>query len=446
MARFLAFCLLLASLGARAMDCVQEVQRRGLGREHRYVIIVDGFNSGSLYAPELRRLGYHLIHVQGAKTSPAFYWGMEGRFYDAHFYIGRDGDIINLAYFLKGYEVIDVIGGTDRGAPIADKLRIGLGLPGNSQSFSVARHDKIEMGKVLGDVNQYASGELSDLLEWAREWATYPLVMKVPKGVGTFGFHILHSDNDLVHAYASLIGKPDNMGNPVDRVLLQEYLNGTVMAFDTVSGGGGHYVTEILRYKLKKVRLPDGGNSLLYDYADIVDEKDAVVTPLRRYGSEVLEKFGVRYGASHIEIMDLGPGVSKRFRLIEINPRIVGAGIPDLVEASTGRNPISVHIESIHSPHIFSFRAGRMYTRYKAARIVTLASNVEGEIVRNKNIELLKGLASYRSHRIKSSGPIVRTVDLATAPGNVYLCHENQEQIEADTQKIREMNFFVVRP
>ncbi len=424
-------------------DCVWAVAQGKPARGADYIVIVDGYNSGSLYAPALRKQGYRLVHVEAARTSPAFYWGMDRSLYDVHLNAGKH-DVANIAHFLEPYRIRDVITGTDRGAPVADQLRFALGLPGNDPLFMEARHDKIEMGKIMGDVRQFASDDLDDLTNWARGH-TYPLVMKVPQGVGTFGFHILFSGDDLKKAYRTLHGKPDNMGNPVTRVLLQEYLSGTVLAFDAISAGG-HYVTEILRYTLKEIDLPDRGTSLLYDYADIVDHRDPVVAPLKAYGMKVLERSGMRYGASHIEIMDLGAGVKNRFRLIEINPRIVGAGIPDLVEASTGENPIDTHIASIRSPRAFLLRAGRNYARKKPARIVTLWSEVEGEIAHLQNIKALRSLPSYLDHRIKNRGRLVRTVDLATASGNVYLCHESQAQIDEDTLKIRKMNFFVLKP
>jgi biotin carboxylase len=128
------------------------------------------------------------------------------------------------------------------------------------------------------------------------------------------------------------------------RLLVERRLTGRLLGCDTFTAGGSHRLLGIHEKQLfaaSKFSIRGGTFS----------PGCLGLEPVRDYVFAVLDAVGFDWGAAHVELYltDDGP------RLVEVNPRLVGAGIPRLVGLATGRDMISdliaLHLgESVPEP------------------------------------------------------------------------------------------------
>lgn len=403
-------------------------------------LVAEGSSSGSRYARLLKKRGIPVIHLQVANSRPAFYWGYDPADYVDHWEVPEDGNLEGIIAKARAAGVRHCLAGTDRAAPVVDALRERLGHEGNvGGDLRLARRDKALMGKVLGDFEQVHAASVQDFEPLISQFG-WPLVVKVTQGVGVFGFHIANNLSELTRAVEGLIGTKDSLGNPITRVLGQPFLDGKVTAIDTVTFRGEHYVSEVLRYTLRRVNLPEGGFSMIYEYADVANPREEYVQAAVAAALPKIDKLGFRMGIAHDEEVDMGAHIQgpARFKNLELNPRVVGADIPLLVEMATGENPMDIEIDAILDPASFERRKGKIYTQWQPARVVMLISQRAGTVVEADEV-LLRGLKSFRMMRLKPQGyQLEPTRDLATAAGAVFLSHPDPRVVEADTQAVRQ--------
>jgi len=118
------------------------------------------------------------------------------------------------------------------------------------------------------------------------------------------------------------------------------------------------------------------------------------------------------------------------------------------VEHSTGENPIEIEIDSVINPAGFARRHGQIYSRWQPSRMVTLISEVEGDILAVDD-SVIRKLPSYKSSRLKAVGVRQKVTDgLGSAAGTVFLSHPSQAQVDADTEIIRqiESRVYTLKP
>jgi biotin carboxylase len=121
-----------------------------------------------------------------------------------------------------------------------------------------------------------------------------------------------------------------------DRLLVERYMSGQFIGVDTFTSEGQHRVLgvhEKLMYAPPSFAMR--GSTFIPNTA-----ASPVAPEVEHYVSALLDAVGYDCGATHIEIMLTAEGP----RLIEINPRLVGAKMPRLVSHTLGR---SVHADLI---------------------------------------------------------------------------------------------------
>jgi biotin carboxylase len=167
-----------------------------------------------------------------------------------------------------------------------------------------------------------------------------PLLMKPSDGYGSQNILTIETDEDLALAADTLdnvLPLSTDYGLGVrsnDRLLIERYMHGLLIGCDTFTSSGVH-------------RLLGVNEKLMFGPPSFAI-RGGCFTPnqgdwhaLEAYVFSILDAVRFDYGAAHIEIMltDQGP------RLVEINPRLVGAKIARLVGFSLG---CSVHEELIN--------------------------------------------------------------------------------------------------
>jgi biotin carboxylase len=403
------------------------------------ICIVDGYSTGADLAPEFRKLGWEVIHVQSSpEILPDFVSSYRPADYEARFvHDGSPAGLEGLARDVAPLRPSYVVAGTETGVALADALAAALGLPGNDPRTTALRRDKYAMQEALranglGCIRQCRVSEVEAAAEWASALGRWPLVVKPIDSAGADGVFFCGSVAEVRAAVRALLGRRNRLGLENDHVLIQERIFGQQYFVNAVTLGGRHVFTEI--WKDDKVLVPGAG--LICDREELLPYEGERQRTILDYMGKVLDALGVREGPSHSELMMTEDGPV----LIESAARMQGTILHEAVVAALGDSHVTCTVERYADPDRFAGRLSSPYALRSNLHCVTLASAVSGTVRRNRSLELIGSLPSY-FQMFHTPGPgerIERTIDLFSNPGIVYLLHEDGARLEADYARIRD--------
>ncbi|MHB8065912.1 MAG: ATP-grasp domain-containing protein, partial [Ruminiclostridium sp.] len=347
-------------------------------------------------------------------------------------------DIESLVCTLKQYRPLFVIPGFHTSVYLADELGTRLNIPSNSSHSTQLRMDKYLMHKKLEQHGiNYAKSYLVDSKEKLLERFRYdlkerPVVVKPSNSAGTDSVFLCQDSDEVINAFEKIISEVNVMDIINEKVLIQEYLEGTEYIVNTVTYHAEHVVTDIWRSE----KIEVNGN-FVYDKTIILEAEGDIQDELSKYNNKVLDVLEFTFGACHNELVytERGPV------LIETNPRVSGGHLPEIAFECTGAGQILwirdmianlISGENIIKP--------THYILYKKACSVCFISKHDGIVKGYRNLEKIKSLPSYHSMdiRVDIGHRIVKTVDVWTGPGMVVLIHEDPRVLEEDYKKVRE--------
>ncbi|MFC4584821.1 ATP-grasp domain-containing protein [Sphaerisporangium corydalis] len=400
------------------------------------VVIVDPYSSGNLLAPALRDAGLLPVAVTSARRPPAM-WAGSYHPEDFHQVIAHAGHLGETLAHLRALTPVAVLAGAESGVELADRLA-ALVTPGraNDPALAAARRDKGAMASAvaaagLPGVAQVCTADAAEVEEWLARpgGGGHDLVLKPPKSAGTDGVTRVPAGADWRPAFHRLLGGRNKLGLVNDRVLVQEYLTGTEYVVDTCTFDGTHTVTDICVYRKRH----NAGHMAVYDYMEWLPHDTPGHAELVGFATRVLDAVGVRFGAAHIEIMRTGQGP----RLIEVNARIAGGGVPEYCREATGDSQVDRLARYLAGDR--AVPAG--FTLRKTVRGVLFVARTPGVLRNAEEYRRVRSLASHHASRInvRSGDRVAATHDLYSshALGYVILAHEHPEQVRADYEAVR---------
>lgn len=400
------------------------------------LVVVDGYSSGSQLPAVMREHGWKCVHVRSS-PSPQAYFLANFREDDYLDNLPYEGDVEALARAVAGYQPSAVLPGTESGVVVADLLAAALDLPGNDPSTSTARRDKYEMhnrlkARGLRAMDHHLAHDLDDLLAWARGGG-WPVVVKPRASAGTDSVLFCADPAELEAGFHALHGSVDQLGGHNDAVLAQRFLAGQEYFINGVSGAGRHLVTEI--WRADKIAVPDAG--LIYDRSVLIDPTSPDMRQVVAYVHDVLDALGVRYGAHHTELIvdERGP------TLVECASRLsgglhrppanhaVGAGMLDLAGRIVVEGPEAV-------PAIADAYRGLLHPLWQ----VQFISDRSGVVAESHYEELMATLRSrtWLQRAPRPGDRVIRTTDLFSSPGIVFMSHPEPDVLRQDYLTIRE--------
>jgi len=238
-------------------------------------------------------------------------------------------------------------------------------------------------------IRQICTADAAQVSAWiARESLEgHDLVVKPPKSASTDGVTRVHRGQGWRQVFDAQLGKPNQWNIINDRMLVQEYVTGTEFVVDTFSYQGIHTVTDVCRYR----KIDNGPHMAVYDSMEWVPMDEPVVPQLIEYAKGVLDAVGMRFGATHLEVMLTPAGP----RLIEVNARPHGGGQPRFCRVATGDSQIDRAVR-------YFARLGEVPAGYELHKrlIVVFFINRTAGIVRN--IEVLDQVRSLPSYHFAS--------------------------------------------
>jgi biotin carboxylase len=214
-----------------------------------------------------------------------------------------------------------------------------------------------------------------------------PVVLKPTMGSGSVGVKLCRTAEEAAEHAAVLLQKTVNeRGLPLPaEVLVEEYLSGEEFSAETL---GGHVVGITRKQLSREPFFVETGHSFP---ADLPDEVQSSIVDTVRTG---LRAMGLEWGPAHVELRltPAGPVI------IEINPRLAGGFIPELVRLARGVDMIRETLALVvgKPPNLQAAQ-----NRYAAIKFLCPA--IEGVIRQFAGLEdarNLAGVADIQAYRV----------------------------------------------
>lgn len=294
------------------------------------VIFIESNTSGTgrLFARWARALGYRPVLLTGAPARYAYAAAdrIETRVLDT----SDEAALLHACGELHARQgVAGVTTSSDYYVATAAMVAAALGLPGPDPDALRAVRDKETQRRRLAaaGVPVPAARGASSVAE-AREAAMalgLPVVVKPVMGSGSNGVRLCASPEEVAaHAGALLAREHNERGLPVPRRILVESL-----------ATGQEYSVEILSRAIagvtrKHLGAPPCFVESGHDYPAPIP--DPLAASLGEVARAAVDALGLSWGPAHVELRATEDGP----RIIEVNPRLAGGFIPELVRHASG--------------------------------------------------------------------------------------------------------------
>lgn len=403
-----------------------------------FVVVVDPYSSGVIYAPALRRSGFSPVAVLSFPgPSPDFTTTFCPADFDLE--LSADQGTTRVAERLAALRPTAVVPGTESGVLLADELAAVL-TPGlaNLPELSYARRHKGAMAAAVQAsgvpvARTLCASQADEVEQWIVDQglAGIDLVVKPAMAAGTEGVSLARGGRGWRSAFERLLGQLNAMGVVNNDIVVQERLIGTEFAVDTFSFDGVHTVTDICRYGKRATE----SSFAVYDHVEFLDYHGERHGEMINYVTRMLDALGIRFGPVHSEVMLTSDGI----RLIEANARLAGGGMAQAASLATGETAVDRLVRFLCGARDirpdFTLQRTVMTVLFVAPRAGTV-SNVEG-------YERIRTLQTCRHLRIKvANGDVVpETSDLMSTMrlGWAVLADRNTERVHADYRRARAM-------
>jgi biotin carboxylase len=323
------------------------------------------------------------------------------------------------------HEIDAVLCLIDSHMPAAAQLACRLGLRHlNSASASLMR-DKFNVRRRLAERGlaqpPFELATSNDALKAVVERLGLPVLIKPADGYGSQNIVALRYPEDLdplLSPLNDLLPCHTDYGLGVranDRLLVERFMAGTVIGCDTLTANGHHQLLGIhAKLFFEPPSFAIRGGCFMPNRPEFA--------AIERYLFSVLDAVEFDWGAAHTELMLTSEGP----RLIEINPRLVGAKIPRLVgyalDRSLHADLIALHVgEKLQIAPQDS--TGAAVTRWIVAGQTGILDHVQLPRWKNARIrcvELLK----------KPGDPIRPPLENADRVGYVMVCAPTTNEAE----------------
>ncbi|ACC98549.1 Putative phosphoribosylglycinamide synthetase [Elusimicrobium minutum Pei191] len=399
------------------------------------VLIVDGYSTGKYYADRLKERGitpFHLTSGMEKNTSlpqdviEKYIASQIGTSYQTT-YLMPDSLQSLLEEFGK-HNFAAVIPGTESGVEVAERLSEYFKLPSNDFKTVALRRDKHLMQQALKNAGlKYISflktAKVEEALSWIEKNNFKKIVIKPLMSAGTDGVKVCEDKDSVKKAFESLIGTKDGFGRKNDEVLVEQFIEGKEIVVNCVSRGGEHILTDVMIYN--KILTVD--KNPVYDASLLIKNLTPEFKECVDYTFKVLNVLGIKYGASHTEIMLTPEGPV----LIETGARVMGR-LSEIYWEALGRNSIDLILDSYLDGVKHKENMLKPYNPKKSFLYKYFISYANAEISSLPVFDSLGELPCVRELTFalaRQSMRVKKTIDMPTMPGEGVFISEQEEEI-----------------
>ena len=241
---------------------------------------------------------------------------------------------------MAGQKVAGVMSSSDYFVAAAATVAAALGLAGPSPEAMCAVRDKFVQRTRLEaagvPVPQYRYATAASRAASAAEAIGYPVVLKPCSGSGSYGVKLCVTGAEVeAHAKTLLAITANERGQPLPPgILVEELAVGPEYSIETFN-------TSVVGITAKHLGALPHFVEVGHDFPAELGK--ASYDALARTAVNALAALGLGWGPSHIEarITSSGP------RIIEVNPRLAGGFIPELVRLALGIDLIALTVSAV---------------------------------------------------------------------------------------------------
>lgn len=347
---------------------------------------------------------------------------------------------------VKKYDPELILPGSEHGVVLATKLANDLNLLCNPIENLDAFTLKDKMQEKIAEaglrhIKGKAVRSLEEAIEFYDSEGLKEVVVKPTYSFCSVGVHICSNKTEMIDAINESFNANNSYGELIDEVVVQERIRGKEYYVDTASCDGVHMVTLIWKYS--KVETPEG--DIIYDSVETVNEFGIGEVEMVEYAYNVADALGIKYGPVHGEYMidEKGPV------LIEVNCRPAGASMPaDFLDRIAGHHETDIFLDSYLKPKRFHMKRKEKYRllAHGALKLFMVPNDIIARSAPMNNISP-KLKSYYGSTLADIHGTEIfymRTQDLDTSCGFVYMVHKDLAVIKHDLNFLRsvEKNAF----
>jgi biotin carboxylase len=338
------------------------------------------------------------------------------------------------------YRVVACLAGAEAGVDLADALSEALKVRTNGTDIPNRRDKKLQQELIrkagLRSVRQAGGPKFEDVEAFLKR-ETFPVVLKPTDSAGSDGVKLCHSIKEAEDHFNVLMESQMVNGGDCPAVLCQEFLRGKEYVIDHVSREGVHKTAMVWVYD----KRPANGSAFVYYGCLPVDLSSPEARILVPYVRRVLDALGLKNGPSHGEVIMTNDGPC----LVEMNCRARGgdgAWLPLARALTGGYSQCESTADAYLDSRQFMITPEKPPSPFKAAgEEVILVSFSRGTVKSTPGFEVIKNLPSfvYLETGVRLGTQVDYTVDLFTGIGSVILMHTDQNVVEQDVARIREM-------
>ncbi|WP_432063498.1 ATP-grasp domain-containing protein [Streptomyces sp. S1] len=211
----------------------------------------------------------------------------------------------------------------------AAELAARLGVAGNSAEAMTACQDKASSRRRFAEhgVPSAISTRVHTLAEatLVARFTGFPVVLKPSSHAASIGVVRVDTVEELPAAWEFAVAGAGEQGPEGSGMLVEEYLDGPEVSVECVTRGG---VTTALAVTRKEVAFAP----YFEEAGHTVDAGDPLLAEVAPIAAQAVRALGVTDGVQHVEMRLTASGP----RIIEVNPRIGGDLIGELVRLATG--------------------------------------------------------------------------------------------------------------
>lgn len=395
------------------------------------ILIVDGYKFSKDFALAVKSQGYACLHLYSNTPYPFL---EKSSTYDPSDYLDSycyAGDLPALKEWINQFDIVLAIPATDLGVRMEGMINELCETQSDIHSLSDARRDKFLMLEACAAHGvkvplHIEVDEVSDVCHWLEENdINYPIVVKPRAQAGSFGVSIVHDLQQLTDVVDSLKKTKSEFTGQAIKMFAEEFLEGVEFVVNTVSCQGKHHVTDFWRYS--KTQSKEG--HVCYDRGELLNTPFEEQESLEEYCYQCLDALGIRFGASHTEIMMTASGP----RLVEVNARISGSYDRTIWMRCLGYDLIQLCVENYVKKELTLPKLSPSFKKEHA--LMFMPQNDKAGIVEQlPDDAVIQSLPSYYKHyfQYKIGDRIVPTTDIINPPGKIILLHPDPAVLKAD--------------
>ncbi len=417
----------------------------------RNIIVVDCISSGTNYIEDIVNRGHKpvILELQPSEFDVDEYKHKMQANYDR---IEYDYDLI---YEKDTYdETLDmvckldpllIVSGSERGVILTHQLSNDLGLLGtpleniDAMTLKDKMHERLAK-EGLRHIKGKVVTSIDEAIEFYDMHSLKEVVVKPIYSYCSVGVRICLNKQEMIDSLKEIFNKNNAYGDKNTELLVQERIDGEEYIVNTASCDGIPRLISMWKYE--KIRTSNG--AIVYDTIKSVDKLNLGEAEMIEYAYEVVRAIGIKYGPVHGEFMidEKGPV------LIEVNCRPAGLSMKsDYLDKIFGQHDTDSILDSYLNPERFNEKRKQIY-RPPGHGCVKLFIAPEDILAKSVPItNMTPKLNSYYDstlHKIKETELFVKTQDLNTNCGLVFLFNKNKSALNEDVEFLRsvERNTF----